>query len=211
MTINPFNSFTNEYETWFKINENMFQSELLALMQVIPFGKKGLEIGIGSGIFAEQLNIEFGIDPSENMLAFARKRGRIVVNGVAENLPYPDASFDFAAFITSLCFVENPEKAIREAFRILKPDGDIIIAIIDKDTPFGQSLEIGKEQSKFYKDAYFFSIPEIIKLLETIHFKITCIYQTLVNPNNNNDIEQPIKGFGKGSFVVIKGKKTDAR
>lgn len=194
-----------------EVNENVFQSELLALMQVIPFGKKGLEIGIGSGIFAEQLNIEFGIDPSENMLALARERGRIVVKGVAENLPYPDASFDYTAFITSLCFVENPEKAIREACRILKPDGDIIIALIDKDTPFGQSLAIGKEQSKFYKDAYFFSIPEIINLLETVHFKITFIYQTLVNPSNNIDIEQPIRGYGKGSFVVIKGKKTDTR
>lgn len=110
-----------------------------------------------------------------------------------------------------ICFVGDPENGIMEAHRVLKPDGEIIIVFIDKDTPFGQSLKIGKEQSKFYKDANFFSIPEIINLLETVHFRITCIYQTLVNTNNNNDIEQPIKGYGKGSFVVIKGEKTDTR
>lgn len=46
MTVNPFNSFTNEYEAWYQENNMLFQSELLALMQVIPFGKKGLEIAL---------------------------------------------------------------------------------------------------------------------------------------------------------------------
>jgi ubiquinone/menaquinone biosynthesis C-methylase UbiE len=206
MNENPFDSFTDEYEAWFRENENLFQSELLALMQVIPFGKKGLEIGIGSGIFAEHLNIGFGIDPSENMLAIASKRGCNVVKGVAENLPFPDESFDFTAFITSLCFVDNPEKAIVEAHRILKPDGEIIIAFIDKDTAFGKFLEKGKEKSKFYKHANFFSVSEIITLLETFHFNVSSIFQTLENPGNT-DIEQPIEGFGKGSFVVVKGEK----
>jgi len=206
MTESPFEDFTNEYEAWFQENENLFLSELLALMKVIPFGKKGLEIGIGSGIFAEHLNIGFGIDPSENMLAIASKRGCKVVKGVAENLPFPDESFDFAAFITSLCFVDNPEKALLEANRILKPDGEIIIALIDKDTPLGKSLEEGKDRSKFYKHATFFSVPEIINLLETARFKISSIYQTLQNPADNK-LENPIEGFGSGSFVVLRGKK----
>lgn len=52
MNENPFDIFTNEYEKWFKENNMLFQSELLALKQVVPTDKKGLEIGIGSGIFA---------------------------------------------------------------------------------------------------------------------------------------------------------------
>ncbi len=206
MDENPFDLFTDEYEVWFQENENLFLSELLALMKVIPFGKKGLEIGIGSGIFAEHLNIGFGIDPSENMLAIASKRGCNVVKGVAENLPFPDESFDFAAFITSLCFVNDPEKALLEASRILKPDGVIIIALIDKDSPLGKSLEKGKDRSKFYKHATFYSVPEIINLMETAQFKASCIYQTLQNPADNN-LENPIEGFGSGSFVVLKGQK----
>ena len=204
MAHNPFDSLTSEYEKWFIENGNLFKSELLALKQVVPVEKEGIEIGIGSGIFAEKLGIKSGIDPSENMLAIARKRGRNVVKGVAENLPYSDASFDFAAFITSICFVDNPGKAILEAHRILKPKGEIIIAIIDKATTFGKFLEKGKEKSKFYKHANFFSASEIINLLESVHFKVTDIYQTLENPGNT-EIERPMEGYGKGSFVVIKG------
>ena len=206
MAHNPFDSLTSEYEKWFIENGNLFQSELLALKQVVPVGKKGVEIGIGSGIFAEKLGIQSGIDPSEKMLAIARKRGRNVVKGVAENLPYPNASFDYATFITSICFIDNPGKAIMEAHRILKPKGEIIIAIIDKATTFGKFLEKGKEKSKFYKHANFFAASEIINLVESKHFNVTDIYQTLKNPGNT-EIEQPVQGFGKGSFVVIKGVK----
>lgn len=58
MAHNPFDSLTSEYEKWFIENGNLFQSELLALKQVIPVGKEGIEIGISSGIFAEKLGIK---------------------------------------------------------------------------------------------------------------------------------------------------------
>jgi hypothetical protein len=53
----PFDTLASEYEAWFVENKILFQSELLALKQVVPVDKKGVEIGIGSGIFAEQLGI----------------------------------------------------------------------------------------------------------------------------------------------------------
>ena len=112
MIHNPFDIYTDEYEDWFKKNKFIFQSELLALKQVVPIGKKGVEIGIGSGIFAEILDIKFGIDPSDKMLDYAKQRKLSVTKGIAEDLPYPDHSFDFAAFITSICFIDNPEKAL---------------------------------------------------------------------------------------------------
>lgn len=99
---------------------------------MVPVEKTGVEIGIGSGIFAEQTGIRFGIDLSEKMLEYARQRGLEVQNGVAENLPYENESFDFAVFITSICFVENPELAVKEAYRILKNQGEIIITILEK-------------------------------------------------------------------------------
>jgi ubiquinone/menaquinone biosynthesis C-methylase UbiE len=125
MNYNPFDMYADEYEDWFKKNDIIFQSELLALRQVIPTGKKGIEIGFGGGIFAEQLNIKFGIDPSENMLNYARRRKLNVERGVAEYLPYSNGSFDFAVFIASLCFIDNPAKALREAWRVIKDKGDL--------------------------------------------------------------------------------------
>jgi uncharacterized protein YjfI (DUF2170 family) len=80
MVQNPFDIYSEEYEEWFEENKTTFKSELLAIRQVMPISKKGIEIGIGSEIFAEQLGIKFGIDPSESMLELARKRNLIVIN-----------------------------------------------------------------------------------------------------------------------------------
>jgi len=206
MKDNPFDIFTDEYEDWFKVNEIIFQSELLALKQAIPVGKNGVEIGIGSGIFAEKLNIKFGIDPSEKMLNYATQRKLSVKKGVAENLPYPDNSFDFAAFITSICFVDNPDKALTEAYRIIKDKGDLIIAFIDKESSLGKFLEQEKEDSKFYRQAKFYSVSEIISMIVNNHFEITEIIQTLTEMILKIP-ENPMKGHGNGSFIVIKGRK----
>ena len=206
MKQNLFDILASEYETWFVENKVFFQSELLALKQVVPIDKTGLEIGIGSGIFAKPLGIRYGIDPSEKMLQYARQRGLDVQKGVAEDLPYQNKSFDFAVFITAICFVDNPEQAVQEAHRILKSRGEIIIAILDKETRFGRFLEKEKKKSMFYKYARFFTVSEISELLENNNFRVTQIYQTLENPASRK-IEQPVEGNGKGSFVVIKGNK----
>lgn len=208
MKQNPFDILAAEYEAWFIENKVLFQSELLALKRVVPIDKKGVEIGIGTGIFAEQLGIRYGIDPSEKMLLYARQRGLEVQQGVAEQLPYENQSFDFAALITSLCFVDDPEYALKEVYRILKYKGELIIAILDKETPFGKFQEGGKRNDPFYKHARFFSVPEIKDLMDNNNIKITQIVQTLVDPATSK-IENPTNGFGKGTFVVIKGVKVN--
>jgi len=203
---NPFDIYTDEYEKWFEENKTTFQSELLAIRQVMPTWGKCIEIGIGSGIFAEQLGIKFGIDPSDSMLELARKRNLNVVKGFAENLPYPDESFDYAAFITSICFIKNPDKAIVETHRILKTGGEIIVAFIDKNSRLGHTLIKEKEGSKFYSIASFYSVPEVIAMIEKNRFKIFDIVQTLTVINASK-VEQPMEGFGNGSFVVISALK----
>lgn len=201
-----FDHFCDEYEHWFHVNDNIFQSELLALKQVIPMAKKGLDIGVGSGLFAEKLNIQYGVDPSEKILSYARKRNITVKKGVAEKLPNVDSSFDFVVFITSLCFVEKPCKAIQEAKRVLINSGEIIVAFLDRESPLGQMLDAGKANDKFYQDAQFYAASEVIALLQNQGFKIMQIIQTLTK-FNGTDIEQPITSHGQGGFVIIKGQK----
>ncbi len=52
-------------------------------------------------------------------------------------------------FITSICFIDNPAKALQEAYRIIKQNGDLIIAFIDKESLLGQKLTAEKHDSKF--------------------------------------------------------------
>ncbi len=206
MTYNPFDIYTADYENWFKENSLLFKSEVLAIQQVLPAHKKGLEIGIGSGIFAEQLHIEFGIDPSENMLQRARERGLNVEHGYAEHLPYLDNSFDFTVFITSICFIDKPLQAFQEAYRVTKANGHVIVAFLDKESALGQSLMARQKDDKFYKTAHFYSVQEIIDLLAKNKFEVKEIYQTLTDISKNG-IEKPTQGYGKGGFVVVKGQK----
>jgi SAM-dependent methyltransferase len=205
----PFDNYLDEYEHWFDNNYSVFLSELEAIRKVVPAGSRGVEIGVGSGIFALPLGIKEGCDPSASMREKAVGRGINVIDGIAENLPYTTESFDYALMVTTICFVDNPLQSIQEVYRILKPDGMFIMGFVDKDSPVGKEYITNKEKSIFYKDAVFFSTEEIYKLLIAGGFTIKETYQTVFGALNEiKEIQQPEKDFGKGSFVVIQARKT---
>jgi len=195
-----------EYDQWFDKHKTVYQSEILAVQQAIPQHKEGIEIGIGTGRFAEPLNIKVGIEPSENMAMVAEQRGITVYRAFAENLPIENGSFDFALMVTTVCFLTDIPKAFSEVYRILKPQGEIILAIIDKNSTLGRKYEMEKSTNKFYKDANFRTTQEITGLLKQSGFGNFQYWQTLTNTELAG-VQQPQKGYGQGSFVVIKAIK----
>lgn len=140
------------------------------------------------------------------MALIALKRGIAVTKGFAEELPFEDTSFDFILFVTTICFLDDISKALKEAYRILKENGEVIVALIDKDSYLGKRYEKIKNSNKFYKNAKFYSVDEVVNLLKLSNFYNFSFYQTLVN-TNKKAIEIPQTGYGKGSFVVIKAAK----
>jgi len=204
-----FDKYFEDYDQWYENNKSIYLSELEAFKKVIPINKKGLEIGVGTGRFAEPLGIEYGVDPSENMLSIAKKRGIKTFVGKGENLPFPDKEFDYVLLAITICFVENPDKVIEEARRVLKDNGKIIIGIVDRNSPLGKFyLEKKKEGHKFYKYATFYSTEEIVEMLKKHNFKDFIFYQTIFGSINDiKEIEEPKEGYGEGSFVVISATK----
>jgi SAM-dependent methyltransferase len=206
----PFDTHPDEYDLWFIQNQNVFQSELKALRNVFSAEGRGVEIGVGSGIFAEPLGIPEGIEPSEAMRNRAKQRNIKAINGIAENLPYPDRSLDFTVMITTICFVDDVYKSMYEAHRVLKDGGSLIIGFVDKDSPVGREYLAHKEESVFYREAVFYGTEELYGILDDTGFIIEKTCQTVFGKLDEvNGVQDVLEGYGKGSFVVIKaGKRT---
>ena len=92
----PFDKYIDEYEKWFEENHYVYLSELDAVKHFVPVGKKGIEIGIGTGRFSLPLGISEGVEPSPVMRNFALNKGLEVYDGIAEDIPLSDESYDFA-------------------------------------------------------------------------------------------------------------------
>jgi demethylmenaquinone methyltransferase/2-methoxy-6-polyprenyl-1,4-benzoquinol methylase len=100
-------------------------------------GERLLDVATGTGMVAAELLARasctvVGIDQSPQMLAAARARfapddsGRVrLLEGQAEALPFPDASFDALTFTYLLRYVEDPAATIRELARVVRPGGRI--------------------------------------------------------------------------------------
>lgn len=189
-------------------NRFVYESELHAVKELIPRSENGVEIGVGSGRFAAPLNIKIGVDPSKEMGKIAKKRGINIITGVAESLPLNDSQFDFVLMVTTICFLDDIEKAFNEDYRILKSNGYLIIGFIDVKSPLGKFYEKNKTKSKFYKYSKFYSVNEVISHMKNAHFKDFHFRQTLFKPLNELKHVEPVKeGYGEGSFIVVRGIK----
>ncbi len=202
--MNVFEEAAVEYDEWFATHKWVYQSEVEAVRKFIPETGEGIEIGVGTGCFSIPFGIKVGIELSKAMAEISRKRGITVYETKAEHLPFQDNSFDFALMVTTLCFLEDPFQALKEMKRILKHTGRIVIGMLDEDSPPGKLYEEKRKKSKFYRDARFYSVNQVLDWLKKLEFDNLQTVQTIFkNPDEIQSLETIEEGFGKGLFVVI--------
>lgn len=131
------------YDRWAPVYDLVFggvfaKGRQAAIAATNKIGGRVLEVGVGTGIslplYAPHLRI-FGTDISEAMLDKARQRvteGKLGnVEGLAvmdaEKLEFPDNSFDVVMAQYVVTAVPNPEVALDEFARVLRPGGELII------------------------------------------------------------------------------------
>jgi ubiquinone/menaquinone biosynthesis C-methylase UbiE len=208
--IEVFETSAREYDDWFEDHRLCYESEVRALKTLAGPHRRGLEVGVGTGRFAVPLGITVGIEPAGAMAAQARARGIQVIQGVAEALPVTRASFDLVAVITALCFFRDPILALTEATRVLTSPGQILIGMIDRDSPLGRLYEANRLKSKFYRDARFYGVGQVLAWLRDLGYRDEHVCQTIFRGLAEITSLEPVQaGFGAGGFVVISARKVD--
>jgi len=146
------------YDRWAPIYDLVFgavfrKGRRAAVVAAEAVGGRVLEVGVGTGLslagYGKGTRV-FGIDISDPMLDKARQRvkqqGLTNVERLevmdAENLSLPDASFDVVVAQYVVTSIPNPEKAMNEFVRVVRPGGEIIVTTrIGAETGLRGSIE----------------------------------------------------------------------
>lgn len=132
------------YDRWAPVYDLVFGKVFTigrrqAVIAAEEAGRRILEVGVGTGISLPQYKREtqiVGTDISDSMLDVARKRVRegnlsnvedlLVMD--AEAMSFADNAFDVVVAQYVVSAVPNPEKAMDEFLRVVRPGGEIIVA-----------------------------------------------------------------------------------
>jgi len=127
-------NFYNRFSVFYPLVDLFLKPQKRKLFQEIndlPSGQL-LEIGVGNGSHLQSYKAHkiTGIDTSSNMLEIAKRQAGeqielLQMNG--EELLFQDQVFDYVVLSHVIAVVDNPEKLLEEAYRVLKPNGRIFI------------------------------------------------------------------------------------
>ncbi|MEB2836188.1 MAG: methyltransferase domain-containing protein [Desulfurococcales archaeon] len=222
------------YDEWFLKNRNVLYSEVRLIKYFLEkyWVGRSLSVGCGSALFESILRDEYGIrvthclEPAEGMARIAESRGFKVDRGRAEELPYPDGYFDTVIHNGIIHYVEDPLKAMREAFRVLRSGGQIIVAWVAGEGSYGILYQLAGTLGsweplrriapehpypiEFIREAKRWpTADEVKELVESVGFTRVEFAQTLtMHPRySNNYVEDPIEGFDRGDYVALRAVK----
>ncbi len=136
------------YDLIMSTGEKFTRGKLRAELMSHARGKT-LEIGAGTGLNFAFIpkSVEYtGIEPDESMRKSALKKEKKfhfhVENGDAQSLKYSDEMFDTVAATLVFCSIPDPDMALKEVYRVLKPGGQfLLLEHVKRNTPVAGWLQ----------------------------------------------------------------------
>ncbi|OHB61731.1 MAG: hypothetical protein A2Y76_00125 [Planctomycetes bacterium RBG_13_60_9] len=172
-----FGRIADRYDAWYQaprgaMYDRMEKRAIERLLPPAPNGGKLLEIGCGTGHWSQYFvsrGFEVtGVDVSERMIAVARQKniaGATFEVADAGRLPIADNTFDVAAAITSLEFVQDSARTVAEMARCVKKmSGTLIVGALNRLSPYNQGKQ--RNASSMYASARLFSPDDLKNLLK---------------------------------------------
>lgn len=222
----PFDNEAKAYDDWLDTKLGFFANELelnlaLGMLDIKP-GMNALDVGAGTGNFSLELAkrglFVTGIDVSLNMLKEASAKANELELTLeleqmnAEEISYPDESFDIVTAITSTEFMADFEDTFAQMLRVLKPGGQLLIASINSDSEWGKLyMSDEMQESSVYKYATFRSAEYFQELNEDLLMaqKETLHLSPFTNEEDiNEDTEEQARLNGNaGGFICTLWKK----
>lgn len=172
---NPFAdpAVVDGYEAWYQSagrQADRQEKELLRqLLARFPAARSVLEVGCGTGHFTrwfdEQSLQALGLDLARPMLTEAvGLDGLPYLCANAQALPFADHAFDLVALITTLEFVSDPRRALREAQRVAGQG--LILGVLNRHSRLGRQR--AREGGPVWGAARFYTVGELVRLLRGV-------------------------------------------
>jgi SAM-dependent methyltransferase len=201
-----------------KYPQGWFYNEMLEMPSVIELlgnvkGKKILDLGCGTGIYAKLLTkrgaIVKGFDISPEMIKIAKQEnpGLDLKIGSAYDIPF-DEKFDIVLASLVVHYIEDWDKMFSEIKRVLKNNGLFIFSTGNPVSEFPERVNVGKKTIKtigdYFKEGRKYAVWKNIngKNLKVFSYHIT--YETLIKRILKNGFE--IIDY-KDTFPLKKSKK----
>jgi len=188
-----------------KFWKNVFKAELNYLLQELKETKDILSVGCGpaiieAGLAEHGFNVT-GLDISKEALNEAPDSVRTIV-GSAENINFPDCSFDAVIYVASLQFIEKYKEAIKQSAHILKSGGKLLVMLLNPDSEFFK--EKMKKPDSYLNKIKHTNLKEFEKSIAA-YFSIKAEYFLGIKGQNIFETRNP----NLASLYVITGKKKE--
>lgn len=181
-----FDTIAQRYDAWYSTPlgawaDRLETTAIFHYLEPRP-GERLLDLGTGTGRYAAAAArrgmLVTGVDASPAMLAVARvgtAGGDVrLVRAELTALPFGDARFDAVLGVTILCFVAEPLAALREAARVLRPGGRLVLGELNRWSIWSATRRLqGLVRPTTYRQAHFHGSGELCRLCKAVGLRVT--------------------------------------